>query len=148
MLPTRPLLLLALLLAVPVHAQVEVAVIAHPEVAADSLSKSELLDFYTGDIERWPDGAQVLVTDLSEKGPVRDRFYEFLDKRPSRLKSIWLRNMLSGEGEPPESVATEAAMLERVAGTPGALGFVGRAQVSEAVKVLLLIVTEAESTDR
>ena len=122
--------------------QEEVAVIAHPAVGQDTLSKGELLDYYTGDIERWPDGSRVVVKDLKEKGAVRDRFYRFLGKRPSRMKSIWLRNMLSGEGDPPESVATEQELLARVAATPGALGFVSSARVTDQVRVLILIVAD------
>lgn len=131
-----------LLLAPRVYAQVELAVIAHPSVALDSLSKGQLLDYYTGDIQRWPDGAPVMVKDLREKGEVRAGFYRYLGKRPSRMKSIWLRRMLSGEGEPPESLSTEEEVLTRVAETPGSLGFVRRTEVTDQVRVLMLILHE------
>lgn len=144
--PLAALVLVATLLlggnAAVAEVEVEVAVIAHPGVAQDTLSKSQLLDYYTGDIQLWPDGARVTVKELKEKGPVREAFYQFLGKRPSRMKSIWLRNMLSGEGEPPESVETEEELVAKVAATPGALGFVSRAQVTDRVRVLLAIVPD------
>ncbi|HJP29240.1 MAG TPA: hypothetical protein QGF95_01655 [Candidatus Latescibacteria bacterium] len=133
------LILLALSLPCPVGAQVELVVIVHPSVKLDTLSKGELLDYYTGDTQCWPDGEAVVVKDLGEKGDVRDGFYRFLGKRPSRMKSIWLRMMLSGEGEPPESLDSEESMLAAVARTPGALGFVGRTHVTDQVRVLMLI---------
>lgn len=129
----------ALLQGAPVGAQVEVAVIVHPTVTVDSLDRGQLLDYYTGDIQRWPDGVAVVVNDLKQKGDVRDSFYHFLGKRPSRMKSIWLRKMLSGEGEPPQSLATEADVVASVATTPGAVGYVGRASVTPDVHVLLHI---------
>ena len=135
-------LVLTLLLAARAGADVELAVIVHPSVALDSLSRGQLLDYYTGDIQHWPSGEPVLVKDLRQKGEVRDGFYRFLGKRPSRMKSIWLRRMLSGEGEPPESLSSEQEVLTRVAQTPGALGFVRRSQVTDQVRVLMLIVDE------
>jgi ABC-type phosphate transport system substrate-binding protein len=134
------ILLLLLWQAVASYAEVELAVIVHPSVTVDSLDKARLLDYYTGDIQRWPDGEVVVVKDLREKGEVRDGFYRFLGKRPSRMKSIWLRRMLSGEGKPPEGLATEADVLAGVAQTPGAMGFIRHSQVSDAVRVVLLII--------
>ncbi len=135
------LLVLVPFLAVPANAEGEtsVAVIVHPDVPADSLSRSQLLDFFTGDIQRWSDGTSVVVLDLKAKGVVREGFYDLLGRRPSRMKSIWLRRMLSGEGDPPEALATETEILRRVATTPGALGYVNSDSVTAAVRVVLRV---------
>ena len=58
------------------------------------------------------------------------------------MKSIWLKKMLSGEGDPPESMKTEEEMLKKVALTPGAIGFVSQARASDEVKTLILIPAE------
>ena len=96
--------LIATLLMMPLLAVADdgsrVAVIAHPSVPVDALKKSELLDFYLFDIVKWPDQQPVVVLDLKPKGETRDAFYQFLGKRPSRMKSIWLKKVLSGEGDP------------------------------------------------
>ncbi len=75
----------------------QVAAIAHKSVPIDQIKKSKLLDFFTGDIRKWHDGQPVVILDLKPRGDTKKMFYEFLGKRPSRLKSIWLRKMLSGE---------------------------------------------------
>ena len=121
-------------------ASAQVTVIAHMDVPVDSLSKTDLLNFYTGDVQSWGGGIAVVVFDLKARGPVRDAFYDYLGKTSSRMRSIWLKRKLSGEGDPPESFETEAAVLERVASTPGAIGFVQKANVSgDAVKILVEI---------
>ena len=126
-------------------ASAQVAVIAHKDVSVDSLSKTDLLDFYTGDVQSWPDDRTVVVFDLKVRGPVRDAFYEYLGKTSSRMRSIWLKRKLSGEGDPPESFETEAAVLQRVATTPGAIGFVQKANVSgDGVKILVEIEIEID----
>ena len=136
----RTIVLVMLALAAASSASAQVAVIAHKDVPVDSLSKTDLLDFYTGDVQSWPDDRAVVVFDLKARGPVRDTFYEYLGKTSSRMRSIWLKRKLSGEGNPPESFETEAAVLERVGATPGAIGFVQKANVSgDDVKILVEI---------
>ncbi|MCH6560005.1 hypothetical protein IH799_06575 [candidate division KSB1 bacterium] len=55
------------------------------------------------------------------------------------MKSIWLKKMLSGEGDPPLSMRSEDELLEKVASTPGAIGYVNQVKVSEEVKILLAV---------
>ena len=120
----------------------QVAVIAHKSVPVEKISKSELLDFYSGDIRKWSDGEPVIVLDLKPKGEVKETFYSFLGKSTSRMKSIWMKKMLSGEGGPPEALESEQKMIEKVAATPGAIGFVSQSKVSGEVKVLVTIEQE------
>ena len=47
--------------------------------------------------------------------------------------------MLSGEGDPPEALESESQIVEKVASTPGTLGFVSKAAATEQVKTLLVI---------
>lgn len=117
----------------------DVAVVAHKNVPESNLSSSRLLDFYTGDIKSWSNGDPVVVFDLKEKGPTRDSFYSWLGKSPTRMKSIWMKKLLSGEGDPPEALDTEEEIVERVATTPGAVGFVRISLASEQVTTLNII---------
>ena len=117
----------------------QVAVIAHKSVPIDTIRKSELLDFYTGDIKRWCDDQPVIVFDLKPRGETRKTFYKFLGKSSSRMKSIWLKKMLSGEGDPPDFMKSEEELLKKVATTTGAIGYASRSQVSGNVKTLLII---------
>lgn len=135
----RRLLTIFALLSWSAAATAQVAVIAHKSVPADTLSKTRLLDCYTGDAKKWAGGQDITVFDLKPKGKVRKAFYRFLGKRSSRMKSIWLKNMLSGEGSPPEAVESEEALVEKVAATPGSIGFVRKALVDQEVKVLIVI---------
>ncbi len=116
-----------------------VAVIAHRSVPEQELNKTKLLDIYTGDVKRWSDGKPVVVIDLKPAGEVKETFYKYLGKSPSRMKSVWLKRMLSGEGDPPLTVESETEMVKRVAATPGAIGFVSSEAVNDTVKTLAII---------
>ena len=116
-----------------------VAVIANKSVPLDKITKDELLEFYTGETRRWSDGETVVVFDLKPKTELKGQFYKLVGKSSSRMKSIWMVNMLSGEGDPPEAMATEEAMLKKVANTKGAIGFIDQSKVSNEVKVLTIV---------
>jgi ABC-type phosphate transport system substrate-binding protein len=70
---------------------------------------------------------------------VKKTFYKYLGKSSSRMKSIWLKRMLSGEGDPPQAFKSEEELLQKVMLTPGAVGFVATEKVNEQVKVLVVI---------
>lgn len=122
----------------------QVAVIAHKSAPLDSIKKSVLLDFYARDIKKWSDGQPIIVFDLKPSTEVKMVFYNYLGRSPSRMKSIWLKKMLSGEGDPPEAMASEKEVLAKVAATAGAIGFVSKALVRDSVKVLLEITEEEQ----
>ena len=132
-------LLFILTVTVAPASSAEVAVIAHPSVPVQQISKSQLLDLYTGDVKEWKNGEPVIIVDLKPRSDVKEAFYDYLGKSSSRMKSIWMRNMLTGEGTPPESLESQAEILERVKNTPGAIGYVNRELVADGVITLRII---------
>lgn len=119
--------------------QAQVAVIAHPDVPVDSIDENLLLDFYSGDIREWNNGEKITVYDLKKAKDLKNTFYKYLGKSSSRMKSIWMKRMLAGEGEPPEAIADEESMLKKVAETPGAVGFVSAENIDDSVKLIATI---------
>jgi ABC-type phosphate transport system substrate-binding protein len=117
----------------------QVAVIANPSVPVDTITNTELLDFYSRDIRMWNNDKPVVVFDLKPKGEVKETFYEFIGKSTSRMKSVWMKKMLSGEGDPPPALDSEESVLKKVASTAGAIGFVRQDLVTKDVKVLTVI---------
>ena len=84
-------------------------------------------------------GDRIELSDLDTRSIIKAVFYEFLGKSPSRMKTIWMKNMLSGDGDPPESFASERELLDWVASTPGAIGYIDRRSVSGDVVTLVVI---------
>ncbi|GAB5520223.1 MAG: hypothetical protein RhofKO_24740 [Rhodothermales bacterium] len=118
----------------------DVVVITHPSTPVESLDQQMLYDFFTRDRLYWKNGQAVTVFDLKKRDDVKEAFYEhFLGKSPSRLKSVWLKKKLMGEGNPPEALDSAQEVIERVTHTVGAIGYVARGEVLAGVKVLAII---------
>ncbi len=117
----------------------QVAVIANKSVPIDRITKSQLLDYYSGDIKYWPNSKPIIVFDLKPKNEVKDLFYEYVAKNTARMKSIWMKKMLSGDGDPPESVISEEEMLKKVENTPGSIGFISLNKIKGNVKTIAII---------
>ena len=116
----------------------QVAIIVHPDVPVDSLTKTNLLDLYTGDIRKWENNQPIITYDLKPKLEIRNEFFGLLGKTSSRMKSIWLKKMLAGEGDPPAALDSEVTILSKIANTPGAIGFVSKSIVNNSVKQIVL----------
>jgi ABC-type phosphate transport system substrate-binding protein len=117
----------------------QIAIIAHKNVPVDSISREELLDYYSGEIREWENKKPIIVFDLKPRLDIREKFFEYLGKSSSRMRSIWLKKLLSGEGDPPKALETEAEVVITVSHTPGSIGFVNTKLINSSVKILLLI---------
>lgn len=117
----------------------QVAVIAHKAIPVDTLSQTQLFDFYSGEVKSWSNKVRVVVFDLKPAGEVKEAFYRLLGITPSRMKSIWLKKLLMGEGDPPEALPSEEEVLKKVAARPGAIGFVGKARATPEVKIIVIV---------
>ena len=122
----------------------QVAVIANKSVSKDKISKTELLDCYTGDLKKFDGDQKIYVFDLKAKSKTKEIFYEFLGKSPSRMKSIWMKRMLSGDGDPPPALDSEEEMLKKIEKTKGAIGFISYELVNSKVKVLAILEEDKE----
>jgi ABC-type phosphate transport system substrate-binding protein len=122
------------LLCTVVHAQV--VVIANPNVAVASVSIAELRDVFTGASSSLRGGAQVTPV-LLKQGAAHDDFLSiFIGKSDSAFRAGWRSILFSGQGAMPKSLDSDAAVVEYVAHTRGAIGYIGRSASHEGVKVL------------
>lgn len=108
-------------------AQDAVAVIVHPSNPVASLSQDDLGAIFSGDTFRWNafgwDEREITVVTRETGSGDRDAFESFvLDRQELTLNAL--------------IAPTPAAVVETVAETPSAIGYVGLAQVSGTVKVI------------
>jgi ABC-type phosphate transport system substrate-binding protein len=114
-----------------------VAVIGNPGLSVDSITAAQVADIFLGKMPKLADGTSITVIEHQEGDSVKDEFYnKVVGKSPSQLKAYWAKLVFTGEGVPPKEYAGDKAVKDRVAATPGAIGYVNDDSVDKSVKVL------------
>lgn len=117
----------------------EVVLIAHPDVGVHRLSRDTARALFAMRQRTWPDGQAARVFVLANDHPVHVRFAkELLTVYPHQLQLAWNRQVFSGTGQAPILVRSLREMRERVATTPGALGYLEREQLDERIQVIAM----------
>lgn len=117
--------------------EVALAVVAHPDVATQRLTRDTTRAIFAMRQRTWPDGQAVRVFVLDNNHPVHARFAkEQLAVYPHQLQLAWDRMVFSGTGQAPNRVQDQQEMLERIATTPGALGYLEREYLDDRVQVI------------
>ncbi|MBN1384782.1 MAG: phosphate ABC transporter substrate-binding protein [Elusimicrobia bacterium] len=106
-----------------------IAVILHPSNKIDKLSKKQIKDIYTGKVSNWSDiegtGMRIVVISRDTASGTYEAFNELaLDKQKVRSDALLQ--------------ASNQAVTNIVARTPGAIGYVGLGYVTTKVKSVLV----------
>ncbi len=111
------------------------AVIAHPGVKG--LDLEALKRLYTGRMVEL-DGLPLRPLNLSAGAALRQRFLRVvLQQDDEDYIAYWTVRRHIGKGVPPRELRSSAEVLDLVARTPGAVGYVETAELKPGVSVLL-----------
>jgi ABC-type phosphate transport system substrate-binding protein len=130
-------LLLGLLLCDPLSARDEIAVIVandSPEVAVDRV---KMRDIYLKKILMDADGKVLIPVNLPPEHPLRRSLTETLfNKSAQQLQDYWNQRYFHGI-TPPYVLHSQEAVVQFVAKTPGAIGYIAACRLDERVKWVL-----------
>jgi ABC-type phosphate transport system substrate-binding protein len=119
-------------------AQTQVVVIANSRVTMTSVSKAELREVFTGASSSLKGGGDVTPV-LLKQGPANDGFLDlYIGKSDAAFRATWRSLLFSGQNVMPKMLDSDAAMVEYVARTAGAVGYVGKMTPHEGVKILVV----------
>ena len=114
-----------------------VAVIVHPSNGA-ALSQDDLNKIYMGRSKSFADGKAAEAVNLADSVAARADFdQKALGRSSSQMKAYWSKLVFTGKGTPPKELGSEQEVLDYVANTPGAIGYVSASAVNDKVKVAL-----------
>lgn len=125
---------LALGLIVSLASAAEV-VIANTSLGASQVDKSTLQNLFLGKISELS-GTGITVATLKE-GPVHEAFLAgYIGKNAQQFLAHWRKLVFSGQGTQPPAFTTEEDLVDFVAKTPGAIGYISDGTAHDGVKVL------------
>ncbi|MBN8489603.1 MAG: hypothetical protein J0M20_17970, partial [Burkholderiales bacterium] len=111
------------------------AVIAHPGLKG--LDAETIKRAYTGRAVEL-DGQALRPLNLPSTSPLRQRFLKtLLQQDDEAYLAYWTVRRYIGKGVPPAELRSSAEVLDHVARTPGAIGYVDPAELRAGVAVVL-----------
>lgn len=129
---------LVLWLPTEASAQSGFVLVAHPDVPVDSIEVDTASKIFLQKERRWSDGTTIHPVTLAVSD-VREEFAQVVHNRSELdLRKHWQRQIFTGRGSPPLERPSNAAVLEYVRSTPGAIGYISSGARTSGVKVLQL----------
>jgi TonB family protein len=122
----------------------EVKVIANAAMNSASISDSELRSVFLLQRKTLKDGTAVEPV-LQKRGPVHDAFCKhFLSRDGEEIGIYYDGIVFTGKGSMPKQLNSDADVLNYVARTPGAIGYVSSSASADGVKVLMIVSEKAK----
>lgn len=113
--------------------------VANPSVDRSNLSLNTTRLIFSMQLGQWTSGKPVRVFVLPDDSREHRTFAKkVLRLYPRQLRRVWDRKLYSGTGQAPETVSDEAEMREKIAITPGAIGYLSSEMIDDRVHVLAI----------
>jgi hypothetical protein len=116
----------------------DLVVVVNAHSGVEHLTHDDAINIFMGRYRRLPSGLAAIPIDLHGSLPEKSQFYRLLvDKDISEINTYWARLTFSGKASPPRQAQSTAEMLNWMARTPGAIGYIERTQVDARVRAVL-----------
>jgi hypothetical protein len=114
----------------------DVVVVANKGVQISEISDADLHAIFMGTRTRFADGSHAVPVTL-KGGPAHEVFLKnHVGESPEEFRTQWRKEIFTGQGAMPKAFDSESALIEYVAATPGAVGYVSRISSQDEVKSL------------
>jgi ABC-type phosphate transport system substrate-binding protein len=115
-------------------------VIVNPSVPETKLSRSALRAIFSMRLRTWPDGSLIRVFVLDNHSSLHAKFSKkILNIFPYQLQRTWDRLVYSGTGQAPTEVKSIEDMHDKVASTPGAIGYLADKSIDSQVRKVKVV---------
>lgn len=119
------------------HASEHYKVIISPDVKQEAVTANVLRAIFSMRLKTWSDGKLIRVYVLPDDHELHQIFSkETLNVFPYQLRATWDRLVFSGTGQAPTTVSSNEEMLQKIASTPGSIGYVKTTLINDDVHVL------------
>lgn len=117
----------------------DVVLVANRGVQISQINDAELRAIFIGTKTRFSDGSHAEPVIL-KGGPAHEVFLKkHLGEEPEDFRAQWRKAVFTGQGAMPKAFSSESALIQYVASTPGAVGYVSRISARDNVKALITI---------
>jgi ABC-type phosphate transport system substrate-binding protein len=117
----------------------DVVLVANKGVRIKEITDADLRGIFMGTRTRFSDGSHAVPVTL-KGGPVHEVFLRnHVGENPEEFRSQWRKVVFTGQGAMPKAFDSESDLIDYVAATPGAIGYVSRLPPQDLVKLLAAV---------
>lgn len=106
----------------------QVAVIVNKSTPVSKITAGSLLQIYLLNNTKWSDGTKIIAY-YNKDQSICQKLCDFIGMDIISLRKHWMKLQLSGEAKAPEAINDDAEMIQKVASTSGAIGYVNASAV-------------------
>lgn len=135
-------IILAFLIFFAFTAKSQVYVVVNDSVQTDSLNSEKIVEIYTLNKSNWDNGERITVIDIKGADDAKDYFYKCINLDANSVKKIRLKKLFTGAAKPPKAVNTKKELIDMVASTPGAVGYIDKEfldKLQDNIKVVAVL---------
>ena len=114
----------------------EVIVIANKNVSESSLSTAEIKDIFLGEKTSWADNNRINFVVLKDDEVHKTFLDKYVNKTPMGYNSYWKKLVFVGKGKAPRSFSSPKELVDYVAQTDGAIGYISSEDKTAEVKII------------
>ncbi|MGE0083735.1 MAG: substrate-binding domain-containing protein [Desulfococcaceae bacterium] len=129
-------LLLMTVSAVPAQ---QAVVICNKTVPHDSLGSSDIQQIFLGRKTRWSDNQKISFVIMKDGEAHTEFLRSYVSKTPSQYQAFWRKMVFTGQSGLPLSFSAPEEIINYVAATPGAIGYVPAGLPHDRVKVVATV---------
>jgi len=134
----KKMLIAATLLFATSSVLAELVVVVNP-ANANTLDSKTVQRIFLGKDKKFADGNESIAVNQSADTQIRQDFDEaVLGRSSSQVSAYWSKLVFTGKGIPPKEVSSDAEVIDLVSKNPSVVGYINKASVTDAVKVVEL----------
>lgn len=116
----------------------DLMIIANADVLEDRLESKAVKDIFLGDIVKWKNGQMITIVLSPESASFNSFLADYINRSATQFRNVWRQNLFTGKGKQPVKVKSVEELVNYVAETSGAIGYVSSGiPLPGTVKVLL-----------
>lgn len=111
-------------------------IIANKDVPSSALSSDDVKQIFLGNKTAWDNGDKIVFV-VQDRTKTADVFLKtYVKKSSSQYDNFWKKQVFTGKGKAPQSFSSDQELVEFVANTPGAIGYISSDANSTNVKTI------------
>lgn len=111
-----------------------VVIVANKNVPAASLAADDIKQIFLGHKTTWDNGDKIMFV-VQDRTDACDAFLKsYIQKSASQYDNYWKKQVFTGKGKAPQSFSSDKEVVEYVANTPGAVGYISSSASAGNIK--------------